>query len=371
MRLSPWAKQYWFWAFVFFGLYTLLALFESLGAYVSELGMEKPPPWGPLLRQEFKSWYSCGLLSLVVIWFCGRHRLQTGETKRWVAIHFVAALVFSAVYTLFTSWLVAGEESVMYPGKILTFSYLLKKAALHYLVLNLIMYWFIVFAHSGWHFYRRFRERELQSIQLQRELVEARLDALRMQLNPHFLFNALHAISALIHEKPEAADRMIARLSDLLRLSLDQSKPQEVPLREELDFLDHYLDIEQARFEDRLKVDKQIEPATLEALVPCLVLQPLVENAIHHGIEPREDTGHLTIAARRRGDVLELRVSDNGAGLQEDCGVPAREGIGLSNTRSRLRHLYGDKFNAELVSRNGGGLEAQLDIPFHTRATEA
>ena len=125
-----------------------------------------------------------------------------------------------------------------------------------------------------------------------------RLDALRMQLNPHFLFNALHAISALIHEKPEAADRMIARLSDLLRLSLDQSKPQEVPLREELDFLDHYLDIEQARFEDRLKVDKQIEPATLEALVPYLVLQPLVENAIHHGIEPREDTGHLTIAAR-------------------------------------------------------------------------
>ena len=142
-----------------------------------------------------------------------------------------------------------------------------------------------------------------------------------------------------------------------------------MPLREELDFLDRYLDIAQARFEDRLKVDKQIEPATLEALVPYLVLQPLVENAIHHGIETREDTGHLTIAARRRGDALELRVSDNGAGLPEDSGEPAREGIGLSNTRSRLRHLYGDKFNVELLTRNGGGLEARLDIPYHTRTT--
>jgi sensor histidine kinase YesM len=243
-----------------------------------------------------------------------------------------------------------------------------KKLALHYVVMCVLMYWFVVFAHLGWHYYRRFRERELQAAELQQKLVEARLEALRMQLNPHFLFNTLHAVSALIHEDPNAADRVLARLSELLRLSLDQSKPQEVPLSEELAFLDRYLEIEQTRFADRLQVEKEVEPETERALVPYLILQPLVENAIRHGIEPREDTGRLAIRAHRSNGTLQLRVSDNGAGLPEEKGTPLREGIGLSNTRSRLQHLYGDGYRLELVSAPGGGLEARIDIPYRTTA---
>src|SRR5262249_2814360 len=153
--------------------------------------------------------------------------------------------------------------------------------------------WVIVFGHLFWSYYHRFREGEMQTAKLQRELVEARLEALRMQLNPHFLFNTLHAISALIHEQPDAADRMVARLSDLLRLTLDPSKPQEVPLSEEMAFLQGYLEIEQTRFSERLHVTKDIETGTESALVPFLLLQPLVENAIRHGIEPREERGCL------------------------------------------------------------------------------
>jgi LytS/YehU family sensor histidine kinase len=171
----------------------------------------------------------------------------------------------------------------------------------------------------------------------------------------------------LIHENPEAADRVLARLSELLRLSLDQTKPQEVPLSEELAFLDRYLEIEQTRFSDRLSIDKEIAPETRDALVPYLILQPLVENAIRHGIEPREDHGKLAIRARRNNGSLELQVTDNGAGLPDKGDRSVREGIGLSNTRSRLRHLYGDKSRLELMSAQGGGLEARIEIPFHTK----
>jgi sensor histidine kinase YesM len=226
------------------------------------------------------------------------------------------------------------------------------------------MYWLVVFGHLGWHYYQRYRERELQAAELGRELVEARLDALRLQLNPHFLFNTLHAISALIHEDPEAADRMVARLSDLLRLSLDQSKPQEVPLSEEIAFLDRYLEIELTRFGDRLKIEKQIAAEAQDALVPFLLLQPLVENAIRHGIEPREETGHVAISAQRNNGVLELRISDDGAGLSGAAAAGAREGIGLSNTRSRLQHLYGTEFKFELAELAHGGLEARISIPY-------
>jgi len=350
-----------------FGLCTVLALLSSAGAYVSGVGIEQRVPLGPLLRQEFKDWYACGALCLGVIWFCGRNRLEPGRTTRWVLAHLGAACLFSFLYVTLTAWLVAGEPSIMNPGQILTFSYLIKKMSLHYFATNLIMYWLVVFGHLGWVYYRRYRERAIAAADLQRELVEAKLAALRMQLNPHFLFNTLHAISALIHDDPDAADRMVARLSELLRLSLDQSKPQEVPLAEELAFLDRYLEIERTRFGERLKIDKQIEPSTEEALVPFLLLQPLVENAIRHGIEPREEAGCVAIGAVRKNGMLELRVSDDGAGLTTDAAGCMKEGIGLSNTRSRLRHLYGEDFSFELSQRSEGGLEARILLPLRRK----
>jgi two-component sensor histidine kinase len=356
----------WVWVVLYLAIWTLFALLSALSAYVSELGMSHPVEWGPLLRQEFKDVYTCAALAVGIFWFCNRNRLEPGRTARWVSLHVVGALVFYATYLTMTSWLVAGERSVLHPGQILTFSTLVHRLWMHYLFTTPFMYWFFVFAHSGWHYYRRFRERELDSAQLQHELVQARLDALRMQLNPHFLFNTLHAVSALIHENPDAADRVVARLSELLRLSLDSSKPQVVPLSEELAFLDRYLEIEQTRFGDRLHVDRRIDPEAQDALVPYLILQPLVENAIRHGIENREDQGQLSIEARRSNGRLQLRVRDNGNGIEPAEPLTPNEGIGLSNTRSRLRHLYQGDFRLELAGSPDGGTEARIDIPFQT-----
>lgn len=349
-----------------FALCSLLAGLSVLQGYVSDLGSGQQSLLDSMVRQEFKGWYAIGLISLGAIGFAARNRPIPGAIGRWVSLHLVGAVVFSAAYALLTSWWVAGERSVMHPGQILTFSYLFHKFWVHYLICYLVIYWLVVFAQLGWHYYNRYREREVQTAELQRELVEARLEALRMQLNPHFLFNALHAVSALIHDNPNAADRVVARLSELLRLSLDQTKPQEVPLVEELAFLDRYLEIEQTRFADRLKVEKTISKDVQNALVPYLILQPIVENAIRHGIEPREDLGLLQISADRRDGRLLLRVRDNGDESSAKAGRIAPEGIGLSNTRSRLRHLYGEDFRFELAAGTGGGVEARMEIPFHT-----
>lgn len=349
----------------FVALWTAIACLSAVEAYIGQLHFDKPISWELAFRRAFKDWYTYGVLSIGVIWFCRRNRLEHGLVLPWVVKHFGGALIFSAAYIIGISWLLTGERSVQ-TGQILTFDYLVKKFAIHYCIMTLIMYWLMVFAHSGWHYYQRFREREMQTSELRRQLTEARLEALRMQLNPHFLFNTLHAISALIHANPEAADRVVARLSELLRLSLDQSKPQEVPLSEEIGFLDRYLEIEQTRFADRLQVEKEIEPDTADALVPYLILQPLVENAIRHGIEPREEQGKLGIRARRNNGTLELRVTDNGNGLHDQDPASIQEGIGLSNTRSRLRHLYGENCRFQLVNAAGGGLEARIEIPFHT-----
>lgn len=355
-------------AALFIALWTVLAVLGAIQSYVAQLVFDKPVPWGLAFRRSFEEWYSYGFISIGILWLCGRLRLEPGKTSTWVLKHLVAAVVFSIGYVVVLSALLAGEVSVQ-TGEILTFGYVFRKMAIHYVLLNLMMYWIVVFAHMGWDYYRRYRERELQAARLQRELVEARLAALRMQLNPHFLFNTLHAISALIHEKPEAADRMVARLSDLLRLTLDQSRPQEVSLREEMAFLDRYLEIEKTRFADRLTVETQLAPGVENALVPCLILQPLVENAIRHGIEPQETNGQLTISAKNTDGKLELCVIDNGPGPEEKKSFPW-EGIGLSNTRSRLQHLYGENYELELAAGDPHGMKARISIPFRTAPDE-
>jgi two-component system, LytTR family, sensor kinase len=214
-------------------------------------------------------------------------------------------------------------------------------------------------------FYRReLRKREIIAIQLEERLVCAEIQALDMQLHPHFLFNALQAISTMIYTDAETADRMIARLGDLLRLALDNMGEMEVPLKHELDFLERYLEIERTRFDDRLTVRMDIDPEALNARVPNLLLQPLVENAIRHGIAACKDKGRIEIRAQRRDDMLELRVRDNGPGLPENKKLSLREGIGLSNARARLRQLHGSRHRFDLRNAKGGGLVVSLSIPF-------
>jgi signal transduction histidine kinase len=348
---------------VFVGAWTALALLAAAEIYVAQLHWDKPVTWTLAMRRAFKEFYSYAFLSLGVLWLCNRMPLQAGRRARWIAQHMAGGLLFSLAHVALVSLLEAGELSVQ-TGEVLTFRYLFHMLAFNLTCSNLFKYWIFVLGHLGWQYYRRYRERELQAAALATELVQARLQALRMQINPHFLFNTLNAISALIHENPNAADRMIVRLSGLLRETLDRGDVQEVPLREEIDFLKSYLEIEQMRFPDRLTVTFEIEPKSNELLVPHLILQPLVENALRHGIMPREEAGRIEISARVvDGEHLELKVRDNGNGLSPANGTPEREGIGLKNVRSRLAQLYGGAQEFTLGNASGGGVEARIRIP--------
>jgi len=212
---------------------------------------------------------------------------------------------------------------------------------------------------------RRFREGQLAAAGLGAELAEARLQVLRTQLNPHFLFNAMNSIAMLVRKQDNAqAVTMIAGLSDLLRYVLEEHPEQEVPLRDELAFLDRYLAVEQVRFPDRLQVTVHAEESLLDALVPNLVLQPLVENAIKHGISRRVAAGRLAISAERRNGDLTLQVTDDGPGPGDPRGLPTG-GVGLRNVRARLAHLYGPGHRLELTAGPRGGAVATVTVPFH------
>jgi len=215
----------------------------------------------------------------------------------------------------------------------------------------------------GWHaaaFYREARDRQIKAVQLESRLHEAQLGALRSQLNPHFLFNSLHSMAELVHQDPKLAEQLIVRLGELLRRVLESSNSPENTLAQELDFIRAYLDIEQARLGERLRVDWQVEPAALTASVPSLILQPLVENAIQHGIAPVAKPGTLTIRAQRRDGHLQVEIGDSGPGLSQS-NVTRPQGIGIANTRARLQALYGDRQTMEL--RQGEGLVVSLRIP--------
>jgi LytS/YehU family sensor histidine kinase len=211
---------------------------------------------------------------------------------------------------------------------------------------------------------RRFSEAARESQQLQARLDQARLQALRLQLQPHFLFNTLNTITALVDRDPRSAERMVTGLSELLRVSLGTADEQEVRLDRELEVLQHYLDIQLVRFPDRLSVRFDIDPAAREAMVPSLLLQPLVENAIKHGITPRVAAGHLNISIRRNAEKLSLEVVDDGVGARGN--KPMTEGVGLGNARARLASLYGSSHRFEAGPRIEGGFNVRIEIPYHT-----
>jgi two-component system LytT family sensor kinase len=354
-------------AAIYVGAWTVFGTFTAIKVYYAQLLWDKPVPWELAFRRSFKEVFSYALCVLGALWWCRQLRPWLTEGRsRWISGHLVGAAIFALAHLTIVSCLEAGEKSVQ-TGEPLTFTYLFGQLALHYSFSSFVEYWIVVFAHLGWQYYQAFRERERQAAALATELVQARLQALRMQINPHFLFNTLNTISALVHENPDAADRMIVRLSELLRRTLDRGDVQEVPLREELDFLRGYLEIEQMRFPDRLTVTYDIEPKTNDLLVPHLILQPLVENALRHGIMPREEPGRVKIsAAIAAKDTLELKVWNNGNPLPDPNTLAEkspREGIGLNNVRSRLAQLYGGVQEFTLSNAIGGGVEARLRIP--------
>jgi len=302
------------------------------------------------------------MLLFPLVWRLARRFPMDGE--RWAGnlpIHLAGAAAFSATQSMLYF---AGEAATgPWWGPDYTFGrlvglYLTKSAAL-----NLLVYATGVAMAESLRVYRLYRERERRALQLQGELATAHLEVLKGQLQPHFLFNTLNTVVALMRKNPDGAERVISRLGDLLRFSLQHSRRQEVPLAEELEFLDRYLEIQRVRFQDRLSVRMDIAPDVGEAAVPALVLQPLVENAIRHGIEPHAAAGEVRIEARRVEDRLVLRVSDNGQGFPADHGA-LREGVGLGNTRARLQQLYGDAHRFELGRAPEGGAEVTVAVPF-------
>jgi sensor histidine kinase YesM len=253
------------------------------------------------------------------------------------------------------------------PGDPFPFSRLFTQVV-GYFDYGLLVYWIILLIQQSFAYYERVQDRERKALQLETQLVETRLQALKMQLHPHFLFNTLHSISALVHEDAKAADKMIARLGDFLRITLEKSGEQMVTLRSELESLQSYFEIERVRFREQLELKLDVEPVALDAQVPSFLWQPVLENAIRHGIATSETQGRIIVRARRNNGTLLLEVEDNGMGLPlnppQAHGI--REGIGLANTRAILQHIYGSHHRFHVAPSPDGGAIATLEIPFTT-----
>lgn len=338
----------------------------------SPIGLEKGE--GAQALVEYAVW---ALLTPLFFWLSRRFSLEEGRWLRHLLLHFMVALVASFALDYY-GW----ETYVMFVETSRNWSLTFSQRIARFLFLDeLIALLAVVAAGFARDYFLRYQahlretvELRTRSAELQVQLSESRFQTLRMQLNPHFLFNTLHTISTYLERDPRGVRRMIARLSKLLRYTLEKTDVKEVPLRQELGFINDYLEIEQIRFEDSLEVTHDIAPEVLDAMVPNLILQPIVENAIKHGIGNRERDGRIEIRAWREDEWLHLSVSDNGPGLVETQGdgaphAPAETfGVGLRNTSERLESLYGEAQSISLEHIPAGGARAHIALPYHTAA---
>jgi len=353
-------------AFCLFAVATVIAVLYSLERYFYRRLLGQPVSLGQLVPAELVFTYIWALLTPLVMWtgrrfpVRGAHHAENGRVAfvNWVA-QLVAVVSFVVLHVaLFTS-----ASMLLAGGAPLPMTRLFTGYLASWFTLDSIVYCTLLAVYHALVYYRVSQDRALRASQLEARLAQAQLQVLRMQLQPHFLFNTLHSISALMHRDVKRADSMIAALSDLLRMSLRSVGVQEVELREEVDFLQRYLEIMSLRFGDRLTVSLEIDPTVLDARVPTLVLQPLVENALRHGFGEGMRAGHVRVLAFLDGDMVRCEVIDNGRGMPANG---PREGVGISNTRARLRHLYGDRFSLELVANPGGGARVALALPYHS-----
>ncbi|HVG18597.1 MAG TPA: histidine kinase [Blastocatellia bacterium] len=349
---------------VIFGAWTMVGLFMTSQDYLRHARNDRPVDVFKLLfLMELPFAYLWALLTPVLLAFARRFRIERGRLLRNSLIHVSASLLLSVVtmagISTVSNYLFVEPAARRFSLAGLLFS------IYTYFDYYILIYWLILMISHAFDYYSRYREGELRASQLQAQLAQAELQALKMQLHPHFLFNTLHSISALQLKDIGAANRMIARLGDFLRLTLDNSGAQEVSLQKELEFLKCYLEIERIRFQDRLTVNMEVEPQTLDARVPNLILQPIVENAIKHGISPRAAPGRIDIRARRENGLLRVQVEDNGRGIGANGGGATiiKEGLGLSNTRARLEQLYGAGYRFDIHNVTEGGLRVTLEIP--------
>jgi len=359
------------WPWVF-GAATAFGISSFLQAYRLTLVNSKPGMTieaGKLLILNLALWYLPALMVPAIVCAARRFPLEAGRRIRAIAVHSAGALVFSFAHIIgllgvrFLLWENGGKPPLA------TWEQYFQRRVFEQMDASLMVYAVIVGVSHAVAYYHELQERKLKAAQLETRLIEARLKTLEAELHPHFLFNTLHAISTLVHRDPESADRMISRLSDLLRITFDRSGEPKVSLKDEIEFLQKYLDIEQTRFQDRLTVSVHVEPAALDGEVPRMILQPLVENAIKHGIAGRSGGDNVQVTAGLDGERLWMQVRDNGAGLQVRTLKALRTGVGLSNTRARLDCLYGRHYRLEFSDKHGG-LSVLIEIPFQ-RVTAA
>ncbi len=352
-----WAR----WPLLFAG-WTALALSFAVQFYVSSGQAGYPVTWSQAAGGSLGDWYVVGALSWPVARMARRFEWERGHGIECFLAHALGAAAFSVAFVFLRA--LVGMWQGWAAGQPVSYRALVEALAIKTWHLNLIIYGVIVAATQAVRYYRESQQRALRALELEHGLAEARLMALQMQINPHFLFNALNSIATLIHRNPNAADDMVVRLGQLLRLTLGRSTEQEVSLGSELEILERYLDIERVRFGDRFRFELSAGPEELRAKVPNLLLQPIVENSLKHGLSGASRDARIEVAARRSGDFLTLTVRDHGPGLSP--ANTRREGIGLANTLSRLEHLYGTSHEFELVNHPDGGTLCRISIPFQT-----
>ena len=352
------------------GVIALLAVSSTLQAWRLDALVSKgyEPMGGTYLAKLFilnlAYWTVPALCLPTIVAIARRFRFDHGDKFTAFSVHLLAALAFAFV----RQCAMISVRVLLWPA--LTFKLAETPWAVYFQrqLLNdldwcLMVYASIVGVSHAVAYYHESQQRKVNQATLETRLVEAELKTLQAELHPHFLFNTLHAISTLVHRDPESADRMISRLSDLLRITFDRSGEARVSLKDEIEFLQKYLEIEQTRFQDRLTVRVEIDPDALDGEVPRMILQPLVENAIKHGVGNRTDGGHVQITAARDGDRLWMQVRDNGGGLQGGTLRALNKGVGLSNTRARLDCLYGGRHQLVFTDERGG-LAVRVEIPY-------
>jgi sensor histidine kinase YesM len=355
---------------IIFAAWTALAFFFTGQFYYTRLLSERPITWRYAASQQFIYPYFWAAGTVVALWLADRFPVEGARWARRLALHLLFATAF--VFFISGSFQIAFHFIYLHgPGKpyepLSTLQWIIYNSSENYGIYGLIL-----LLNQVARFYRRSREGELRASRLRTQLTLAQLEALKMQLHPHFLFNTLHSISALVHRDPDAADRMIARLGDFLRLTLENSGEAEVSLQKELEFLTCYLEIERVRFQDRLTTSLNVEPSALDSTVPNLILQPIVENALRHGVAQSSAPGFVEISAKRENGSLRIQVRDNGPGLNRVTGSREafKEGVGLSNTRARLEQLYGESHRFEMADAPDGGLLVTMVIPARSAAAD-
>jgi two-component system, LytTR family, sensor kinase len=363
-RLPIW-QRWWGRLAIIWGIWTFIGLVFTLQFYFAAYRSSRPMPFLDAAYMQMIWAYVFALATPLVLWAVTRMPIERENWIRNALLHVPISIVLSVLLTAMGQvliWLRWGWPE----GKPLTFDGV-SRFVINNFTEAIGIYMLIALSGYAFSYYRRFREGQVKTLQLEAQLSQAQLHALKMQLHPHFLFNTLHSISALLNKDADAARKMITRLGDFLRLTLENSGSQEVTLRQEMEFLSCYLEIERIRFQDRLVTRMDVAQQTLDAKVPNLILQPIVENAIRHGIAPRSSQGIIEIEAKQRNGRLRIQVRDNGPGLSahRTSENMFKKGLGLANTETRLEQLYGSAQSFSLSNNPEGGLIVTLEIPFH------